>query len=55
MVRYTVGDRFDEGMKEKGNGDKPGTADIYDPNCATSTLFIMENLARLTALAADVW
>ena len=28
MVRYIVNDRHDEGMKEKGNGDKPGNADI---------------------------
>ena len=27
-------ERFDFGQKEKGNADKPGTADIVDPNCA---------------------
>jgi len=54
MVRYTVSDRFDEGMKEKGNGDKPGTADIYDPNCNTSTAFYYgSSCTRLTALAAE--
>ncbi|MEO1929761.1 MAG: TonB-dependent receptor [Gammaproteobacteria bacterium] len=26
-------ERFDWGQKEKGNADKPGTADIVDPNC----------------------
>ena len=53
MVRYIVSDRFDEGMKEKGNGDKPGTADIIDPNCRTSTDFYYgSSCTRLTALAA---
>ena len=32
-------DRFDFGMKEKGNADKPGTADVVDPNCEYSTDF----------------
>ena len=54
MVRYIVSDRFDEGMKEKGNGDKPGTADINDPNCNTSTAFYYgSSCTRLTALAAE--
>ena len=54
MVRYIVSDRFDEGMKEKGNGDKPGTADIIDPNCRTSTDFYYgSSCTRLTALAAE--
>ena len=53
MVRYIVSDRYDEGMKEKGNGDKPGTADINDPNCSTSTAFYYgSSCTRLTALAA---
>ena len=30
-------ERFDFGQKEKGNADKPGTADIVDPNCAYDT------------------
>ena len=52
MIRYIVSDRYDEGMKEKGNGDKPGTADIFDPNCSTSTAFYYgESCTRLTALA----
>ena len=54
MIRYIVSDRFDEGMKEKGNGDKPGTADINDPNCNTSTAFYYgSSCTRLTALAAE--
>jgi len=54
MVRYIVSDRYDEGMKEKGNGDKPGTADINDPNCSTSTAFYYgSSCTRLTALAAE--
>ena len=41
-------------MKEKGNGDKPGTADIYDPNCSFSTAFYYgDSCTRLTALAAE--
>lgn len=52
MVRYIVNDRHDEGMKEKGNSDKPGTADIFDPNCSFSTDFYYgESCTRLTALA----
>ena len=54
MIRYIVSDRYDEGMKEKGNGDKPGTADINDPNCNTSTAFYYgSSCTRLTALAAE--
>ena len=54
MIRYIVSDRHDEGMKEKGNGDKPGTADIYDPNCSFSTAFYYgDSCTRLTALAAE--
>ena len=54
MIRYIVSDRYDEGMKEKGNGDKPGTADINDPNCNTSTAFSYgSSCTRLTALAAE--
>jgi len=54
MIRYIVSDRYDEGMKEKGNGDKPGTADINDPNCSTSTDFYYgSSCTRLTALAAE--
>jgi len=34
---YLKKDRYDFGQKEKGNADKPGTADIVDPNCAYST------------------
>jgi outer membrane receptor protein involved in Fe transport len=30
-------ERFDFGQKEKGNADKPGTADIVDPNCTYDT------------------
>ena len=30
-------ERFDFGQKEKGNADKPGTADIVDPNCVYDT------------------
>jgi len=30
-------ERFDWGQKEKGNADKPGTADIVDPNCTYDT------------------
>ena len=33
-LMYMVRDRFDFGQKEKGNADKPGTADIVDANCA---------------------
>ena len=32
-LMYMVRDRFDFGQKEKGNADKPGTADIVDANC----------------------
>ena len=54
MLRYIVSDRHDEGMKEKGNGDKPGTADINDPNCDFSTAFYYsDSCSRLTALAAE--
>ena len=54
MVRYIVSDRHDEGMKEKGNGDKPGTADIFDPNCDFSSAFYYsDSCSRLTALAAE--
>jgi iron complex outermembrane receptor protein len=31
---YMVRDRFDFGQKEKGNADKPGTADVVEANCA---------------------
>ena len=30
-------ERFDFGQKEKGNADKPGTADIVDANCSYDT------------------
>ena len=30
-------ERYDFGQKEKGNADKPGTADIVDPNCSYDT------------------
>ena len=54
MVRYIVSDRRDVGMKEKGNGDKPGTADIYDPSCDFSSAFYYsDSCSRLTALAAE--
>ncbi len=54
MLRYIVSDRHDEGMKEKGNGDKPGNADINDPNCDFSTAFYYsDSCSRLTALAAE--
>ena len=54
MLRYIVSDRHDEGMKEKGNGDKPGNADINDPNCDFSTTFYYsDSCSRLTALAAE--
>ena len=54
MLKYIVSDRHDEGMKEKGNGDKPGTADINDPNCDFSTAFYYsDSCSRLTALAAE--
>lgn len=54
MIRYVVSDRRDEGMKEKGNSDKPGNADIYDPNCDFSTAFYYgDSCTRLTALAAE--
>ena len=36
-LMYMVRDRFDFGQKEKGNADKPGTADIVDANCAYDT------------------
>ena len=54
QIRYIVSDRHDEGMKEKGNGDKPGNADIYDPNCSFSSAFYYgDSCTRLTALAAE--
>ena len=53
MSRYVVSDRRDEGMKEKGNSDKPGNADIYDPNCDFSSAFYYGDHIRLTALAAE--
>ena len=54
MIRYIVSDRRDEGMKEKGNSDKPGNADIVDPNCSYSTAFYYgDSCTRLTALAAE--
>ena len=53
MVRYILSDRHDEGMKEKGNSDKPGNADILDPNCDYSSAFYYgDSCTRLTALAA---
>jgi outer membrane receptor protein involved in Fe transport len=39
MVRYIVNDRHDEGMKEKGNGDKPGNADINSADCGPEADF----------------
>jgi iron complex outermembrane receptor protein len=36
-LMYMVRDRFDFGQKEKGNADKPGSADIVDANCAYDT------------------
>ena len=54
MVRYIVSDRHDEGMKEKGNSDKPGTADIFDSNCNFSTdYYYGDSCTRLTAIAAE--
>ncbi|MGA0265708.1 MAG: TonB-dependent receptor [Lysobacterales bacterium] len=37
MLSYIYRDRSDFGQKETGNADKPGTADIIDPNCAYDT------------------
>ena len=34
---YLKKERYDFGQKEKGNADKPGTADIVDANCAYDT------------------
>ena len=35
-------ERYDFGQKEKGNADKPGTADIVDANCSYDTAGTME-------------
>ena len=59
-VRYEEINRNDIGDKEKGNGDKPGTADIHVANCDTAGAGWWynwdgyDNCARVAGIAADL-
>ncbi len=51
-LSYIFRDRYDFGQKEAGNGDKPGTADIIDPNCAYDTAWYYgDSCTRVWALS----
>ena len=60
MIRYVENDRVDVGMKEKGNGDKPGTADMVVSGCDTNGAGWWynwdgyENCARVAGIAAEL-
>ncbi|MBH36561.1 MAG: TonB-dependent receptor [Gammaproteobacteria bacterium] len=60
FIRYNVADRVDVGMKEKGNGDKPGNADLVVAGCDTDGAGWWynwdgyENCARVAGLSADL-
>ena len=60
MVRYIENDRVDVGMKEKGNGDKPGNADLVVSGCNTDGAGWWynwdgyENCARVAGIAAEL-
>ena len=49
---YMKRDRYDFGQKEKGNADKPGSADIVDPNCTyDASWYYGDTCTRLYATA----
>jgi outer membrane receptor protein involved in Fe transport len=51
-LHYFLLDRSDSGKKETGNLDKPGTADIIDPNCAYDTAwYYADPCTRVWALS----
>mgnify|MGYP006242413077 FL=1 len=60
FLRYNLVDRVDVGMKEKGNGDKPGNADLVVSGCNTAGAGWWynwdgyENCARVAGLAAEL-
>ncbi len=59
LVRYTNKTVKDNGVSETGNSDKPGSADIYDPNCTTDLSYWynwdgLPNCSRVASIAAEI-
>ena len=53
MARYAMEESEDFGQKEKGNSDKPGSADIVNPACSYSAeWYYGDTCTRVYALAA---
>ena len=53
MVRYAKKESDDFGQKEKGNADKPGSADIVNPTCSYSNeWYYGDTCTRVFALAS---
>ena len=56
MFRYSEKSRKDNGVQETGNSSKPGSADIYDPNCTSDLSYWynwdgLPNCSRVASIA----
>ena len=59
MIRYTEKSRKDNGVQETGNSSKPGSADVYDPNCTSDVSYFynfdgLPNCSRVASIAASL-